>query len=214
MAVLQRGLLEEYIPVVKFEGIRSNKDITVGGAANTDLSGSTGTFKFPTGVVTGNDGVALVATFAEINRAADASTRLIAAGATLAVTEALHDGKIIKLDTAAGSICTLPAATGSGAVFRFVISVIATTNSHVVKVANASDIIQGVIVSESDNAADAAIAFATAATDDTITLNRTTTGSVVRGEWLELLDVATNLFLVRGVTSSNGTEATPFSATV
>jgi hypothetical protein len=31
-------------------------------------------------------------------------------GATLSVTEALHDGKTVLLDTAAGSVITLPAA--------------------------------------------------------------------------------------------------------
>lgn len=156
----------------------------------------------------------ILATTAELNRAADVSTRLIAAGATLSVTEALHDGKIIRLDTATGSVCTLPAATGSGAVFHFKVSVLATSNSHIVKVANASDIIQGIVNLIDTDTAGTTTGFATAADSDTITLNRSTTGSVMRGEWLELVDVATNLFLVRGQLANTGSGATPFSATV
>lgn len=159
------------------------------------------------------DSATLAATGTEINRAADVSTRLVAAGATLAVTEALHDGKTILLDTAAGSICTLPASSGSGAVFRFVISVIATTNSHVVKVANATDVMVGSIISLQD-AADTVVGWEAASTSDTITLNRSTTGSVQKGEWVEVMDIAAGFWFVTGVTISNGTEATPFSATV
>ena len=158
--------------------------------------------------------VAFAATATEVNRAADVSTRLVAAGATLAVTEALHDGKIILLDTAAGSICTLPAATGSGARFRFQVSVIATSNSHIAKVANANDTMVGQIITVSDDAANVYKPFFAAGTDDTITLNRTTTGSTRKGEWFELIDIAANLWHVQGTTASTGTEATPFSATV
>ena len=46
----------------------------------------------------------------------------VAGGATLTVTRALHDGHRILLDTAAGTIVTLPAASGTGACFRFMIS--------------------------------------------------------------------------------------------
>jgi hypothetical protein len=153
------------------------------------------------------------ATAAEINRAADVSARLVAAGSTLAVTAAAHDGRTILLDTAAGSTCTLPASSGSGARFRFVISTVATSNSHIVKVANATDVMSGVILAANDTDGSAS-AWETAATSDTITLNRTTTGSTIKGEWIELEDIATGFWAVRGVIAATGTEATPFSATV
>lgn len=135
-----------------------------------------------------------------------------AAGATKTLTSADY-GKTIKLDTAAGSIVTLPAATGSGGRFKFVVSVIATTNSHIVKVANASDTMQGLIFSV-DDTSDNAVGFITGATADTITLNRTTTGSVSKGEVIEIEDFATNVWHVKGFISNTGTPATPFSATV
>lgn len=157
-------------------------------------------------------GTAVSATAAELNRATDVSGRLVAAGGTLAVTVADHDGKIICLDTAAGSVCTLPAAVGSGAVFRFVVSVLATSNSHIVKVTG-NDVMQGLVFTV-DDTSDAVYGWRTADDSDTVTLNRTTTGSVERGEYLEFIDVAADLWLVRGFIANSGSQATPFSATV
>lgn len=144
---------------------------------------------------------------------AAANYSFIAGGTALTVTAALHAGRIIKLDTVTGTTCTLPAASGTGNRYRFVISVIATSNSHVIKVANVNDTMVGLIWSMSDDPATVK-AFKASGTDDTITLNRTTTGSVIIGEDIEIIDFAANVFLVRGWTASSGTEATPFSATV
>ncbi len=154
------------------------------------------------------------ATATEINRATDVSGRLVSAGSTLAVTEASHDGKTILLNSLTGSVATLPAATGSGAKFRFKISVVATSNSHVVKVANSSDIIQGVVLMVDTDTAGTVTGWAAGASDDTVTMNRSDTGSVKRGEWLELEDAASNLWLISGCLSNTGSGATPFSATV
>lgn len=157
-------------------------------------------------------GTAQLATVAEVNRAADVSTRLIAAGSTLAVTEALHDGKTIKLDTATGSVCTLPAATGSGARFRFVVHTLATSNSHIVKVTG-NDVMYGFALVAQDGG-DTSVMFETGADSDTITLNRSTTGSTQKGETIEVEDIAADVWAVRVIVAATGTEATPFSATV
>ena len=156
---------------------------------------------------------ATLATAVEIGRTCDVSARGIAAGSTLSVTEAAHDGKTIRLDTATGSVCTLPAASGSGARFRFATHVLATSNSHIVKVANATDIFVGAIT-VIDAADDTLTTFATTSTSDTITLNRTTTGSVRIGEMIEVEDIKTGFWAVRGVLVGTGGEQTPFSATV
>lgn len=137
----------------------------------------------------------------------------LAAGATKTLTSA-DSGKWIDLDTAAGSIVTLPAATGSGAIYKFRVKVLATTNSHVIQVANSSDAMQGTILTGDDTAANAQWFAAVSGTSDTITLNRTTTGSVTLGEWINVEDMATNLFFVTGVITNTGTAATPFSAAV
>lgn len=157
------------------------------------------------------DGV--LATAAEINNAADVSTRLVAAGGTLAMVEATHQGKIICLDTAAGSVVTLPASTAGGAVYKFLVTVTATSNSHVIKVANATDEMRGYVVQDSDTATAPNIWWA-ADNDDTITLNRTTSGLAAQGEYFEIIDGVAGHFFVRGYSQASGTEITPFSATV
>ena len=158
-------------------------------------------------------GVALAATAAEINAVADMSARLVSAAAsTLAVTAADHDGKVVVLNRAAGVTATLPAATGSGAVFRFVVGTAVTSNSDIIKVADATDVIQGALV-VTDRADGSTATFGTVAASDTISLNGGTTGGLAGG-LITLIDVATNLYAVSGVVVGNGTEATPFSATV
>lgn len=153
-------------------------------------------------------------TAAEIDNVADLSARPVAGGSALTLTAAAHAGKTILLDTAAGTTITLPAASGTQAVYRFAVTVLATSNSHIIKVANASDIMVGAILTIDTDTSDAAASFATAATSDTITLNRSTTGSVRTGEFIEVIDAATNRFHVRGTVCVTGTPATPFSATV
>lgn len=135
------------------------------------------------------------------------------AGSTLTVTAAAHAGRIVALDALAGSTVTLPAATGTGNIYTFVTRVIATSNSHVIKVANATDVLTGSLVVV-DNADGTSTTFGTVAASDTITLNRTTTGSVKVGERINIVDVAPGFFSVTGTVVGTGSEATPFSATV
>lgn len=158
----------------------------------------------------------VLATAAEINRVADVSARLVAAGGTLSATVDDHDGKTILLDTAAGSVVTLPAATGSGAIIKCLVSVTATSNSHIVKVADGTDLITGFMDILDLDAAALSSYKANGTDHDTITMNRTTTGGVI-GDYVELQDVAANRWTItRGkltcVAGSN--PATPFSATV
>lgn len=157
-------------------------------------------------------GTALAATAAEINRVADASTRVVnVTAATLAVTEAAHDSKVVTLNRAAGIAVTLPAATGSGGKYHFIIGTTTTSNSTTIKVTG-NDTMTGTALMAQD-AADTAVMFETAADSDTITFNGTTTGGI-KGDSVELIDMAADLWFVRVVGSASGTEATPFSATV
>lgn len=156
----------------------------------------------------------VLGTAAEVNRACDDSTRVVdVTAATLTVTLAAHDKKFITLNRAAGIAVTLPAAAGTGAEYKFFINTTVTSNSTTIKGANASDIMTGRAYTESDNASDACIAFATGASDDTITFNGTTTGGI-KGDMVIVRDVATNLFHVEVRNSATGVEVTPFSATV
>lgn len=155
------------------------------------------------------------ATVAELNRAADVSSRLVAGGSTLALTEALHDGKTILFDTATGTVLTLPASTGSGAKFPCLVSVLATSNDHIVQCVG-TDMMQGACGIIDTDTADATIQFAALVGDafDTITMNRTTTGLAAPGDWVELVDVVAGVWAVRGIIRASGIVATPFSSVV
>jgi hypothetical protein len=140
------------------------------------------------------------------------------AGATKTLGAA-DNSKVVAFDQAAGSVVTLPAATGSGARYRFYVKTLATSNSHIVycNLANGgggSDVFEGLIPGSRIDSGNAVLGFAAASTSNTITLNRTTTGSVSLGEWLEVEDVATNVWQVKGFLSATGAAfATPFSHT-
>ncbi len=169
--------------------------------------------------ITDNSGLqiantAIDATALEINQAADISGKFVAAGGTLSVTVALHNGRTIQLDTATGSVVTLPAATGTGAVYKFLVTALATSNSHVIQTSAGTEHMQGYIFTMDDTTDNAQAFFAASGTSDTITLNRTTTGSVTIGESITITDAASTLHAVEGFISNSGTAATPFSASV
>jgi hypothetical protein len=144
-------------------------------------------------------------------------TDRVSAGTALTLSNNLHAGKTILLDTATGSTVTLPTATGSNIEYEIATSVIATSNSHIVKVPDATTYFTGALTVV-DNADGSSTTFgttgATTTRSDTITLNRTTTGSVAIGERLFVKDIAAGYWAVRGVVVGTGVEATPFSAAV
>lgn len=139
-------------------------------------------------------------------------TPIINITASTTLTAASHSGALLTVNAAAGVALTLPAASGSGARFRVFIGTTITSNSTTIKVANASDtMVGGVLVLQ--DAGSTVAGFEAGSTDDTITLNGSTTGGI-KGDLFTIEDVATNLFMVWGNASGTGTEATPFSATV
>jgi len=123
-----------------------------------------------------------------------------------------YSGKVTTLNAAAGMSVTLPAATGSGSSLKFFIGTTVTSNSIAIYVSRSSDVMSGVALVAADGG-NTLVAFETGATDNTITLNGTTTGGIL-GDFIELVDVATNQWYVRVTSSATGTEATPFSVGV
>lgn len=139
------------------------------------------------------------------------------AGGTLTVTAALHariNATIIGLADGNGSVVTLPAATGSQNRYRFRVQNLATSNNHIIKVSSAAETIQGFAIIADTDSSGAASMFMTAIDSDTLTLNRTTTGSVTVGEYIEIEDIFLNRWHIRAFLSGTGAVATPFSATV
>ena len=136
--------------------------------------------------------------------------------ATDSVTIAEHAGRTLLLGEVGGNAAvtlTLPAATGTGAVYKFIVSVTNTSN-YKIQVADATDTIDGIML-YLDEDGTAVSAFPTVAASDTITLNGGTTGGIV-GDYLELIDIATDQYHVRGVmrVAAGANPATPFTAAV
>ena len=143
-------------------------------------------------------------------RLAKLNPGLVPAGTAISLSKSQHDGKTIMLDTLTGSTITLPAALGTQCKIKVVEKIAATSNSHVIKVQNITDVmIGGVTVAGTTTAQ-----FAPGASDDTITMNRTTTGGATKGAVFEFEDIAAGFWHVSGQANGSGAVATPFSATV
>lgn len=131
---------------------------------------------------------------------------------TLSVTQTQHAGRVVRIASAAPIVVTLPAASGTGDTYTFFMAVAATATESTIKVANATDVMKGVVwaaTTSSDNAE----AFIATATSDSIEMNGTTKGGVA-GDLYVLRDMATGVWSVSGFTAPTGSEATPFDATV
>jgi hypothetical protein len=134
---------------------------------------------------------------------------------TDALTAAEHGNRVCLLGEVGGNALvtlTLPAATGSGLMFKFIVSVVNTSN-YVIQVPDASHTLEGVIMGCNDSA-DTVSGWESAAASDTITLNGSTQGGAAIGDYVELIDMGTNLWHVHGFVTQTGIEATPFSAAV
>ena len=154
------------------------------------------------------------ATGAEISGAASG---VVSTTATLlSVTAASHSGKVVNLAGTPITV-TLPAATGTGNVYKFAIGITTTATSSIIQVANTIDILRGVVhvmtSQTTTNVAAIVAAFKTTATDDTISLQGTTKGGIL-GDWIEIVDIASGIFQVNARTQATGAYATPFSAAV
>lgn len=130
---------------------------------------------------------------------------------TFAPLASQHTGAVLLLNRAAGVTVTLPAATGSGAKFFFVVGTTVTSNSDKIQVTG-DDVMTGTALLAADGG-DTAVMFETAADSDTITLNGSTTGGI-KGDSIEVIDIAADTWWVRVTGSATGVEATCFSAAV
>jgi hypothetical protein len=135
--------------------------------------------------------------------------------ATLTVTAAKHAGVIQSMDRAAGITFTLPAAEGTGNIYRFFTAVTVTSNDNIIQVANATDEFLGNLFQIDTDTSDAVAAYPCLDGDgfDTITLNGSTKGGIM-GDLITIIDVASGKFALEGTVLCSGTPATPLSAAV
>lgn len=134
----------------------------------------------------------------------------IVAITTLAVTRALHCGKTVLWSLLASFTSTLPAATGSGDIYRFMVGIVTTSGGGYVLATDGTAVFKGVLWLTALASVGASNVFGTT-TLKNITLNATTTGGLTIGDWIQVQDIATNVWAVQGTLSGSGTLATPFS---
>ena len=134
----------------------------------------------------------------------------VAVGSSLTITSAMS-GSAILLDTAAGSTATLPAATGSGANYYFVVKTTATSNAHKILAASSSDFINGIAIGFTGSTAK--VFASAAATNHSIQMPVAGTqpsGGFI-GDYFEFTDIAANLWQVNSMYQAGTTPTTPFS---
>lgn len=147
----------------------------------------------------------------------------VAAGSALILTTD-YNQKTILLNSATGSVVTLPPATGSGNIYSFLQTAAAPSSPHKIQVSVAGltvgtlgDSMIGIIstvVAPTVTAYIAANSATQSTNSDTITLSATTSGGLNVGTWIDIHDVSANTYSVRGQTSSSGTAISPFTAAV
>lgn len=136
----------------------------------------------------------------------DDTRTVTAAGGTETLT-AQDCGQTILLDTAAGSVVTLPAATGTGCVYHFLVTVTNTSNDHSVVVVGNDEFIGGLI--SIGTTADQTDAFtaADAGDVDAIQMNGSTEGGVL-GTYITVKDISTDNWGLSGIVISTDASAT------
>jgi hypothetical protein len=149
-------------------------------------------------------------TGADIRKLANAGLTNCTAS-TLTITEADHSGHTITLNRAAGIAVTLPAATGSGNKYRFIVGTTFSGAATIKVVGNDTMIGTATLY---QNGGDTVVGFAAGGTDDTVTFAADNSTGGVAGAECVLTDIAADLWHVSLVSDAAGTEATPFSATV
>ena len=121
-----------------------------------------------------------------------------------------HANNVTVLDSATGRIITLPASTGKGDCYTVYVKTTVSSGSHVIQVANSTDVINGGVSMSTDISGTNMLA---SATSDTITMNGSTTGGLA-GSWVRLCDVSAGFWWAEGFLVTTGVEATPWSAAV
>ena len=130
---------------------------------------------------------------------------VIDAGAAVTLT-AGQSGALVLLDTAAGSIVTLPTPVKE-MTFDFAVSVSVTSNSHIIGGA-AGEFLMGGIQMMIDTTAVSEGQFLDGATHLTLTHNGSTTGGLI-GTNYRFVGVSATQWMVTGLCAGSGTLATP-----
>jgi hypothetical protein len=129
--------------------------------------------------------------------------------ATPTLSAAAHSGRIITLNRATGVAVTLPAATGSGATYHFIVGTTFSGGSFVAT-CTGDDTLKGLALGL-DGDGVPANAWAAGASDEIFTMDGSTQGGVV-GDEVIFRDIKADIYAVQARLQQSGTEASPFSS--
>lgn len=122
----------------------------------------------------------------------------------------IHAGRVVTLNRAAGIAVTMPAATGTGDVYRLYIGTTISSNTTTITAGGSDTYVGQLEASTTTGATTNGFAEALGGSDHIITMNGTTTGGIV-GSFVELRDIASAVWLVSGALVGSGTLATSVS---
>ncbi len=129
---------------------------------------------------------------------------------SLTVTAALHAGRIIAMNEAAGTAFTLPLATGSGNTYRFYVTV--ASNANTITAAGSDKIAGAIVVNDAGlSSAVQAFVFRAAVASTTAIAPTTAGGGGAIADWIELVDVLSAVWAVKGIFQTSTDPATPFN---
>ena len=95
---------------------------------------------------------------------------IVSVDTDISLVSSSNAGRTMNLNVASGATVTLPAASGSGNIYRFFVQTTVTSNSYIIQVANASDTMSGVAIVANDTDNSASIFETVAATDHASTI--------------------------------------------
>lgn len=137
---------------------------------------------------------------------------LVTLAAATTLTATAHSGRTLLLSLSGGFTTSLPAATGSGAIYRFIVAIVSSTG-YVITAAG-SDVFKGSLqVAKTGTTYDTAGAAEQflSTTNQNITLNGTTKGGLNIGDWILVQDILSGVWAPQGMLTGSGTLATMFS---
>ena len=184
-------LLEDALPLVKYQGLNTNKNVVLGGTLAV-----TGATTLPAGTTIGG--------VLGVQGAVNASS-----GATVALTAA-QSGQVFLMDAATGIAYTLPTTPVAGMSFTFIVSVSVTSNAHSVTAVQSSIFLSGAVQSLISASATTKAFFANGTSNYTLSMNGSTTGGLI-GTTLTFTAISATVWNVTGLVAASGALATPIT---
>ena len=126
---------------------------------------------------------------------------------------AVHANRLLQISTAAAAYTiNMPYATGSGDIYKFLLTVAHTSGSIIINATHPGTSTNSFVGVIRNHTSAATVVSYASTTNDIITLNNTTTGGQRAGDCITLQDVAAQTWrVVDAWVTSSGANATPFS---